>query len=373
LGHLGCVLWLSGHPAQARSCAEAALGWAEGVSHPPTVALALTLAAWVYVLRREHGRVDELASRALAVAGEYGLAFWTGIASIQRGWALAELGDAAEAAALLHGGLQSYCGIGAGTCEVAYRALAVEAYTHMGRQDDAVRELAVAFDAMERHGERYFEAELLRAKGELLEQRRRSSGPASPRGRTEAERCFRKAIGIARRQRIRSLELRAAISLSRLLRGRVRHAEARDVLRGVYGRFTEGFDAADLREAAALLNDAGARESSVAYGAAASPDAMSQRPPPPEPTVEELAALQALIDRSVRTATQAVSDSVAYPERQMTAVELVDFWRSTRLVAMSTGGGHGQPHVAPVDAELVGTTLRGAGYEDAVLARGCAA
>lgn len=96
---------------------------------------------------------------------------------------------------------------------------------------------------------------------------------------------------------------------------------------------------------------------------------MSQRPSPPEPTVEELAALQALIDRSVRTATPAVSDSVAYPERQMTAVELVDFWRSTRLVAMSTVGGHGQPHVAPVHAELVGTTLRVAVYEDAVRRR----
>jgi len=70
-----------------------------------------------------------------------------------------------------------------------------------------------------------------------------------------------------------------------------------------------------------------------------------------------LAALQALIDRSVRTATPAVADSVAYPERQMTAAELVDFVRQARMIAMATVGPTGQPHIAPVHAELDGTTL----------------
>jgi len=83
-------------------------------------------------------------------------------------------------------------------------------------------------------------------------------------------------------------------------------------------------------------------------------------------TTEELAPLQALIDHSTRTATPSVADSVAYPDRQMTAAELVEFWRSVRLVAMATVGGGGQPHIAPVHAELAGTTLRLVVYDDTV-------
>lgn len=80
----------------------------------------------------------------------------------------------------------------------------------------------------------------------------------------------------------------------------------------------------------------------------------------------DLAALDALIARSVRTATPAVADSLAYPERQMTGAELVEFVRSARLIAMATVGAKGQPHVAPVHVELDGTTLRVAVYENAI-------
>jgi hypothetical protein len=82
--------------------------------------------------------------------------------------------------------------------------------------------------------------------------------------------------------------------------------------------------------------------------------------------VEELAALQALIDRSARTATPSVADSVAYPERQMSAAEFVEFWQSVRLVAMATVGEGGQPHIAPVHATLSGVTLRMVIYSNTV-------
>jgi hypothetical protein len=87
---------------------------------------------------------------------------------------------------------------------------------------------------------------------------------------------------------------------------------------------------------------------------------------PSHPTPAQLAALQALLDRSTQTATPAVADSVAYPARQMSAAEFVEFWRSVRLVAMATVGPAGQPHIAPVHAELAGTTLRLRIYEDTV-------
>jgi Pyridoxamine 5'-phosphate oxidase len=83
---------------------------------------------------------------------------------------------------------------------------------------------------------------------------------------------------------------------------------------------------------------------------------------PSDPTPAELAALRALLDRSTQTATPAV----AYPTRQMSAAEFLEFWRSVRLVAMATVGRAGQSHIAPVHAELAGTTLRLRIYEDTV-------
>jgi Pyridoxamine 5'-phosphate oxidase len=100
---------------------------------------------------------------------------------------------------------------------------------------------------------------------------------------------------------------------------------------------------------------------------------------------KELARLQGLIERSTATATPSVADSVGCKERQMSAAEFVEFWRSVRLVAMSTVGAAGQPHIAPVHAQLGGarfgfgpgrgavgddnsdlTTLRMVVYENAV-------
>jgi hypothetical protein len=81
---------------------------------------------------------------------------------------------------------------------------------------------------------------------------------------------------------------------------------------------------------------------------------------------DDLAALDALIARSVRTATPAVADSLAYPERQMTGAELVEFVKTARLIAMATVGTGGQPHVAPIHAELDGTTLRFVVYENTI-------
>lgn len=82
--------------------------------------------------------------------------------------------------------------------------------------------------------------------------------PRSRRNREktkEAEECFLKAIEIARKQQAKSLELRSAMSLSRLWRRQGRTKEARQLLEEVYNWFTEGFDTADLRKAKQLLSE----------------------------------------------------------------------------------------------------------------------
>jgi predicted ATPase len=95
-------------------------------------------------------------------------------------------------------------------------------------------------------GERFYEAELYRLQGELLLTR-------STCQTAEAEACFHQALDITRRQQAKSLELRAAMSLSRLWQRLGKHAEAHQLLAEIYGWFTEGFDTADLQEARALL------------------------------------------------------------------------------------------------------------------------
>src|SRR5262252_7262780 len=99
---------------------------------------------------------------------------------------------------------------------------------------------------MEQHEERCWEAEVHRLRGVLLLQQ-----PGTPQA--EAETWLQRALDVARRQEAKSLELRAAMSLSRLWQQQGKRAEAYELLAPIYGWFTEGFDTADLQEAKALL------------------------------------------------------------------------------------------------------------------------
>src|SRR5207249_230845 len=124
--------------------------------------------------------------------------------------------------------------------------------------------VAEALAVVHETGERNWEAELYRLKGELTLQRFNVQGstfkvanPQSliPNPQSEAEACFHKAIEIARQQQAKSLELRAVMSLSRLWQSQGRKEEARPMLAEMYGWFTEGFDTKDLQEAKALLGE----------------------------------------------------------------------------------------------------------------------
>src|SRR5262245_7367165 len=99
-------------------------------------------------------------------------------------------------------------------------------------------------------GERRWEVELCRLKGELLL-------ACSAEHATEAETCFLQALDIARRQQAKSWELRTAMSLARLWQQQGKHAAAHELLAPIYDWFTEGFDTPDLQEAKALLEELG--------------------------------------------------------------------------------------------------------------------
>jgi predicted ATPase len=124
----------------------------------------------------------------------------------------------------------------------------------VGQAEEGLRVVDEALAFVERTGERFYEAELHRLKGELFLQQTVGAG-FKPARTEEAEECFHKAIDVARRQSAKSLELRAVMSLSRLWQQQGKKAEAREMLAEMYGWFTEGFDTKDLQEAKVLLEE----------------------------------------------------------------------------------------------------------------------
>ncbi len=128
-----------------------------------------------------------------------------------------------------------------------YVALLVDASVASGMAKEALQALDKAFALVEKTGERWWEAELYRLSGRYL--------TMAPGNTEEAEMRYRSALRIARKQGAKSLELRAATSLSRLLCEQKKRQEAQDLLAPVYDWFTEGFDTPDLIEAKALLDE----------------------------------------------------------------------------------------------------------------------
>jgi len=122
----------------------------------------------------------------------------------------------------------------------------------MGEVDGGLATLEDAFALIEVTSERVLEAELHRLRGELLQR-------ANDTDLTQAESCFHRAVEVARRQDAKMFELRATISLARLLAQQGRRKEAQQMLAEIYNWFTEGFDAADLKDAKALLEELGAK------------------------------------------------------------------------------------------------------------------
>jgi predicted ATPase len=241
-------IWMLGYPDQALHCINEALTLSQELTHPFSQAYGLLHATIFHQFRREAQSVQERAETLITLSTDQGFPFWLAYGIILRGWALAMRGEGAEGIAQMRQGLVAYRGTGAELHRPYFLSLLAEAYGEAGQPEEGLKVLVEALALVDKTGERHWEAEQHRRKGELLlmQQGQRVG---------EAEECFRQALAVARRQQAKSLELRAAMSLSRLWQQQGKQEEAHQLLADIYGWFSEGFDTLDLQEAKALLEE----------------------------------------------------------------------------------------------------------------------
>jgi predicted ATPase len=239
---LEIVLFCLGYLEQAFAQSNAAIAEARRLAHPPSLAPSLAFGARLLSLVGDNTALGERADQLIAVATEQGFPHWAAEGTICRGWVKVKHGDVTEGMSLLRIGSGAYRATGAELWLPYHIALLARACGNAGQIEEAATLFDNALQIVERTGERWFEAELNRLKGQLRQ------GDAEP-----AEELYCKALSIAVEQEAKLWELRAAASLAQLRRDQGRPAEARDLLAPVYGWFTEGFDTADLKDAKALL------------------------------------------------------------------------------------------------------------------------
>src|SRR5262249_36486891 len=153
-------------------------------------------------------------------------------------------------------GLRAIHATGAEMLQPYILTLLAEVHGTLGEPEAGLTALAEALTRAETTGERWYESEIYRLKGELLLQQNAAN-------QAEAETCFQQAITVAQNQQAKSWELRAATSLARLWQQQGKRQEAHDLLASVYNWFTEGFDTADLKDAKALLDALGEQRHGV--------------------------------------------------------------------------------------------------------------
>jgi predicted ATPase/class 3 adenylate cyclase/DNA-binding winged helix-turn-helix (wHTH) protein len=247
-GWMALSLWLLGYPDQA--LAQSAESWslAQELAHPYSLAAAQILLAWLHQFRQEAQAAYDRAADSTALATQQGFTLFVAWGTVPQGWALTRQEQWAAGMATMREGLEAAVATGSEALHPYFLTLLAEAYGAAGQPEEGLRLLVEAQDVVARTGERFYEAELYRLTGVLqLAQ--------APAAQAEAELHMRHALDITRHQQAKSLELRAALSLSRLWKRQGKRGEARELLAPIYGWFTEGFDTADLHEAKALLEE----------------------------------------------------------------------------------------------------------------------
>jgi tetratricopeptide (TPR) repeat protein len=242
--YLALTRWLLGYPDRAVGAMHDGLRLVEERKHPLTTVNALWFNAWVHYQRGEREAAAAIADRVIAMSDEHGFTGWpdAALALTRVG---AGQGPDTQALAELHRRLVSAWTGGAIWRQVFCLCALAEIRAEEGHVEEALGALA---SIPEEARGAFYAPEIHRIEGELMLRRLQPSTD-------DAERHFRAAIDLARARGEKSLELRAATSLARVWHGQNKQEDARGLLAGVYGWFTEGFATADLGAARSLLEE----------------------------------------------------------------------------------------------------------------------
>jgi predicted ATPase len=245
---LAPVLWLRGFVDQGVTQAQASLEEAHAADHKLTLCWVLYHATYPVALM-----TGDLVAAGQAVAMLMDLAtslrapFWKTLAHCLEGKLLIRRGEFGMGSAQLRTALETCERTGWTISYPEFSCALAEGLAGLGQFTGALATIDRALARANRGGERWFVAELLRNKGELL------LHEAGDHSISAAERCFSEALEVAREQDALSWELRSALSFARLRLRQDREDDARQLLAPVYSKFTEGFETPDLRSASAML------------------------------------------------------------------------------------------------------------------------
>ena len=243
---LSWELWHRGYPDQSARAVDRALAYSRQLGHAHTLAYAHWFAGVAAVFARDVATVHAHGNDCVAIASEHGFALWAAAGRIPQGWADAQRGEATTGIARISDGMAAREATGSRVWTPLFLTLLAEALALAGKIEEGLVALDDALATAAVSGAKGWDAEIHRLRGEL------TAGLPYP-DPAKAEDSFRTALAIAREQGTRGYELRAATSLARLWGEQGRRGEARELLTPLYDWFTEGFQTADLKVAAALL------------------------------------------------------------------------------------------------------------------------
>lgn len=251
---LGLILWALGYADQGRTSLQQALQQAQALEQAPAIAFVEFIAGIVYAIAgndAEAALAHGATMRRLGQAGLFyrGFADVLGILSASGAQGEAREGRQLEGQRLDSAGVaDGVSAVGGGLGQASVRLVRAQIHRQDGEASLGLREVDLALAWIERTGVCLMEAEAWRVRGELL-----LAATDDGARFVTVERCFWRALAVARRRGMGCFVLRSALSLARFLRAQGRHAEAHTLLSDVYAGFTEGFDTVDMRAARELL------------------------------------------------------------------------------------------------------------------------
>jgi len=240
--NLARTLWLLGYPEQAVQLARKTVDGFAAIE-PVTIPIALLWGGCVFRWSGDLASAKECIDRLILEAERHALTPFQAVGYGLKGQMLIQQGEIETGVELLRGALATLSAERYELYATELNGSLAQGFAMMGRCDLALLTIDKTITQLERHGE-LFMPELQRIRGEILQK------TADERG---AEAAFWRSIELADRQSALSWRLRASISLARLQFRQGRREEALGTLSKTYGRFSEGFDTADLKAAEHLL------------------------------------------------------------------------------------------------------------------------